>query len=60
MATPMELAKAGYEAYGEFADWKNFRGDRMPDWDELPDPQRHAWVSAAGAMYRAIMTPSDD
>lgn len=56
---PLELAKVGYEAYGDWADWTNHRGAPMPTWEELPDPQRHAWVAAAGAIYRAVVTPPD-
>lgn len=36
-----------YQAYGKTTDFKNFRGDPMPSWDELPVPQREAWVAAA-------------
>jgi hypothetical protein len=57
--TPLELAEVGYQAYGDWAEWKNYRGDPMPRWGELPEPQRLAWVAAAGAMYHAILTPPD-
>ena len=53
--TTAELAKIGYDAYGERVSWKNFRGARMPAWEALPAPKRAAWCSAAEAMARAVL-----
>mgnify|MGYP000013854827 CR=1 FL=1 len=55
---PTDLAEAGYQAYGDFADWTNHAGNAMPSWRELPEPQRCAWVVAAGAIYRALVSPA--
>lgn len=40
------MAHAAYDAYGDAADWKNFRGDMMPCWDDLPANIRAYWREA--------------
>lgn len=42
----MNFAKVGYDAYGESVDWKAYNGERMPDWDALPERIKAAWVVA--------------
>ncbi|MEV6791234.1 hypothetical protein AB0M87_04355 [Streptomyces sp. NPDC051320] len=54
--SPLELGKTAYAAYGETTDFKNFRGEPMPAWDDLGSAIQTAWVMAAGAVYRAIVT----
>jgi hypothetical protein len=44
------LAEVAYQAYGSATNHKNFRGDPMPAWDELPDAIKHAWTVAADAI----------
>ncbi|MGW6502967.1 hypothetical protein [Nonomuraea angiospora] len=51
----MELARAGYEAYGDHVDWTNHAGHMMPRWRELPAAQRNAWIVAAEAIERALL-----
>lgn len=46
----MDLARIGYNAYGDKAEWKNYAGDPMPQWEELPQHIRDKWRSAAKAM----------
>lgn len=41
----VELAKAGYDAYGGHTDWKNFAGNPMPTWDQLPERIQGAWLA---------------
>lgn len=41
------LAQHAYHAYGATTDYKNFRGEPMPEWKDLPDQIRAAWRSAA-------------
>lgn len=48
----MTLAEAAYEAYGEAVGWKNFRGDAMPEWHELPEVIQDAWSEAAAASVK--------
>jgi len=43
----LELAKAAYREYGYTTGFKNFRGDPMPRWDELPLSIQIAWKAAA-------------
>jgi hypothetical protein len=49
---PAELTRAriAYEAYGRTTDFKNFRGEPMPKFDDLPEQIRRAWVNAAAAV----------
>jgi hypothetical protein len=42
-----EIAKTAYRAYAASTGNKNFRGDPMPDWYDLPQPIRTAWEAAA-------------
>lgn len=42
-----------YQAYGESVRWKNFLGDPMPKWDELPPAIQQAWLDAANAVLDA-------
>jgi hypothetical protein len=40
------LAKAGYEAYAASTGNKNFRGEEMPKFEELPESVINAWIAA--------------
>jgi len=53
---PSGRAKVGYDAYGDYVNWTNYAGDPMPQWDELPETQRHAWIAAAGAIELHTVT----
>lgn len=50
------FAKKGYEAYGNQTDFKNFRGEPMPAWDELPETIQSAWVAAANVIAMETVT----
>ena len=47
------LAEAGYAAYAKTTDGKNFRGEPMPEFDQLPEKQREAWINAVCAIGSA-------
>ena len=49
------LANMAYLAYGQVTDHKNFRGEPMPDFDDLPDKIRSAWVNAVKAVRRRVV-----
>lgn len=53
-----QRAKAAYEAYGDFTDNKNFQGNPMPKWEDLPDKIRGAWQAAS--MELAQLVAGDD
>lgn len=57
---PTELAQAAYAAYGEWTGGLNHRGEPMPRWDDLGETIRRAWVAAAGAVERRLLTPPRD
>lgn len=44
--TPVDQAKAAYHRYGMVTDFKNFQGNPMPTWEELPTRIQTAWVAA--------------
>lgn len=48
----IQMAKEGYDAYGEMAKWKNFQGADMPQWDALPDVIQNRWCSATQAIVK--------
>lgn len=55
------FAKKGYESYGKKTEWKNFAGNPMPTWDELPNSTKDAWVAAASTIATlAVATFSAD
>jgi hypothetical protein len=43
-------ARRAYDAYGDHAGWANYRGERMPAWDDLGEAIRSHWVAAAGTL----------
>lgn len=57
MGTPLEWVKAAYAAYGEATGGKNFRGEPMPDWDDLGEKIQYAWIEAVRVVYDRITTP---
>lgn len=38
-----QYAARAYRAYGQFTDNKNFMGNEMPRWEDLPEKIRGAW-----------------
>ena len=51
----VDVAASAYRAYAASTGNKNFRGDPMPTWDQLPQPIRTAWEAAvrqAGSVLR--------
>lgn len=54
MAEPLQLAQIAYDAYGRSTGRKNFRGDPMPDWADLPESIQTAWVAAVNAVVNEV------
>ncbi len=54
--TILQLARIAYGAYGEATNFKNFRGEPMPIWEELPDEIQKAWCHSALVIH---MQPRD-
>lgn len=57
---PLTLGALAYTAYGRETDFKNFKGEPMPRWEELPPRIRSAWVAAATAVYVRVSSVKDD
>ena len=49
------LAREAYKAYGAVTDFKNFQGNPMPEWDDLPQKIRDAWVAAAAKVKQVTL-----
>jgi len=47
------LARKGYHAYGGITDHKNYKGDPMPKFDELPPKIQAAWTAFAARVQKA-------
>ena len=56
-----DRARAAYEAYGTFVGWKAVSGAAMPQWSELPERIRAAWMVGVGASIgeRVPIDPSE-
>lgn len=50
----LPLARRMYEAYGASTGWKNFQGNPMPQWGELPERIQQAWMAAAEASKPSL------
>jgi hypothetical protein len=55
-STPESRARIAYTAYGRKVDFKNFQGDPMPMFDELPEAIRAAWINAAQVIWDLART----
>lgn len=47
----MDLAREAYGHYGAVVDFKNFRGEPMPEFDQLPPIIRKAWHDSFRFAY---------
>jgi hypothetical protein len=56
------IAEKAYEAYGNTVGWKNFAGQAMPPFKDLPPTIQTAWEAACRAITRDAsargLTPS--
>lgn len=43
----VNTANSLYNEYGRSAEWKNFQGNPMPTWQELPVTTREHWIEVA-------------
>lgn len=54
--TPESRARIAYTAYGRKVNFRNFQGDPMPSFDELPQAIRDAWIASAGVIWDLATT----
>lgn len=45
-----KLAEMAYNAYGNTTNFKNYKGELMPKYSELPEDIKTAWVAAANMV----------
>lgn len=48
-------ARAAYQMYGKSVDFKNYQGNPMPSWEELPDAIKTAWEAAAEGVANLVL-----
>lgn len=53
----INTAKESYDEYGKEVDYKNFQGNAMPTWDELPPNIQKAW---GASVKRFISDPREN
>jgi len=53
MSEVLEITRVAYRAYGDAVEWRNYRGDPMPDFDSLPSRIRGAWLASTIATIDA-------
>lgn len=56
LRTSREIAEGMYNAYGATTDFKNFQGNPMPKWEDLPPAIKDAWASAAIFAKKTIIS----
>lgn len=45
-----DLAKTAYRAYGSVTSFKNYQGNPMPEFDDLPETIKKAWIQVAKTL----------
>lgn len=53
------LGQIAFEAYGDNREWKDWRGQPMPQWDAVREEIRVAWQVAAEASVKAHYASRD-
>ena len=46
-ATTEEIARRLFQVYAQHAEWKDFRGQPLPTWDEVKDVIKSHWKHVA-------------
>jgi hypothetical protein len=54
--TPESRARIAYTAYGRVTGFRNFLGEPMPDFDNLPPKIQEAWTNAARVIWEIATT----
>lgn len=55
----LAYAQSAYYAYGAFTGMKAWNGTPMPEWDNLPDAIKQAWVAATKQVAYQITHEAD-
>jgi hypothetical protein len=56
-----ELGSTAYHAYGEVVQWRDVRGELMPEWEVLSERVQSAWAGAAqGILLKIADWPTQD
>lgn len=56
-ATWRAIAPVAYNAYGSVVGFKNFQGQPMPSFDQLPETIKQAWERAARTVGECLQHP---
>lgn len=49
-----DRAHLAYNVYGDSVGWKNFAGNAMPNWTELPRRIRASWCLTTQAVHESV------
>jgi hypothetical protein len=52
-----DIAASAYKAYAASTNNKNFRGEEMPAFEDLPIPIRTAWQAAVRQVDQVLQNP---
>jgi hypothetical protein len=55
----LDLARNAYTAYGRVTGFKNYRGDPMPDFEDLGPTIQRAWQAAVRDVLESVATESE-
>lgn len=53
------MGRSAYRAYGRVTDFKNFRGEPMPAWENLTPEIQSAWVASANHIREGVLSALD-
>lgn len=56
----VDLAQKAYEDYAEYTNWKNYQGLTMPQWEDLPEGVKNAWMNAAAAVTEMVLEKPEE
>jgi hypothetical protein len=59
MSNDKSLGQIAFEAYGDNREWKDWRGQPMPQWGDVREEIRVAWQVAAEAAVKAHYASRD-
>lgn len=52
MSNNKTLGQIAFEAYGDNREWRDWRGNAMPQWSEIREDIQEAWEVAAQAVVK--------
>jgi hypothetical protein len=57
--TQSHLARLAYETYRRATGGRSYRGEPLPDFEDVSVPIQAAWIAAVTAVRDAVLTPPE-